>query len=381
MKKTIYMIIILLVVVFLKCRSPIFIRDFIPNGPGFTVYCGNYERNFFVNQNIDTTWTKFWDVETHGSQQNSSIIIYDKYLFVSDLSGRVFAYNNETGKEIGVEKYSGAIPVNPIINNMNLIFILNDSDEKYSTLIFYDVSVRRVLNKLEIKGSVHNEMIKIQDGIIILTDQGDINKISFGGYNEWSIKTDVLTMCTPSLENDHLIFGNQKGEIISIDVVNKKINYRKKISSGFESGVSIKNDKGFIGDNDGVIYCFDTQNGKVIWEKKTGHKIKTIPVLNERDVFVENLFGDIFSFGQTDGKLNWKTEANGVINVTPLLTKNYLLQPNQDKRLDIVDVSNGRIVKTVWYDRMVKTTPVFYKNILYIGVDRGIVNAYKVKTY
>lgn len=363
-----------------KCTRPIFIRDFFVDKPGFTIYGGNYQRNYFLKENLDTTWQKLWDVETEGSQQSSSLIIYDKYLFVSDLSGKVYAYD-ENGNFLGTSKYSGSISTAPLIYKQELIFALNDYNEKYSSVVYYDMNFPKVIERARIEGSVHNELVDNGSGIFVLSDQGTLYSFSYAGLKLWEFKTGVQTFCSPALFKNNLIFGNQNGEVLSVNLASREVNYRLKISSAFESGIVIKNNRAFIGDNEGDLFCFELASGKVLWKNKTGFKIKTLPVVNDSTVFVSNLHGDIFSFNINTGRLNWKCETGGVIDVTPLLSSNLLLQPNQNKKLYMVNVSSGKIVKSIDYPEKVRTTPLFYNNTLYIGVDKGNIYAYKVGTY
>ncbi|MFA3781867.1 PQQ-binding-like beta-propeller repeat protein [Melioribacteraceae bacterium 4301-Me] len=350
------------------------------NKPGFTIFCGNYQRNFFVRENVDTVWTELWKVETEGSQRSSSLIFYDKYLIATDLSGKIYAFD-ENGKLIGISKYSGSIPSAPIVHNQTLIFVVNDLNKDYSTLIYYDVSIPKTIEKVIISGSVHNELIDVNNGVLVLTDQGTLYKFSYAGLKLSELKTNVQSFCTPAIFDNDFLFGNQNGEIISVNYINNKINYRVKISSGFESGVVIKNQKGFIGSSDGNLFCFDVKDGKILWEVNTGHKIKTLPVMNDSSLFIGNLNGDIFSIKQSNGKLNWKISVGGVIDVTPLLFSNYLLEPNQNKKLDVIDIKNGKVVKSIAYSDKIRTTPLYINNLLFVGIDKGNIYAYKVNTY
>jgi len=74
----------------------------------------------------------------------------------------------------------------------------------------------------------------------------------------------------------------------------------------------------------------------------------------------------------------WKIETGGIINTTPVLFKNYLVQPDLNRKIYFIDINSGEIAKTYDFEKRVKLSPVYYDGILYLGADKGIINAYQV---
>jgi len=362
----------------LSCTQPITFKNMVIGGSGYFMFGKNPSRTFYQNLSIEPDINLKWSAETSGSQTNTSVIIYDNILFVGDLSGKLYAFDRTTGKMFGYEKYTGSLSVAPIVSNLRIFILLNQFNEKYSVLKLFDYMNGNVLLETKLYGSVQNEMLKLNDGIIVLTDQGEIIKFNLIGSREWSVNTNVASKSSPASNGDIILFGNEKGELIAVSSQTGGIKYRTKISGSIEGDFTIEGEYAYFGDNNGKLFCAEVNDGKIMWSVNTKNKILSAPVMNNENVFVGNLAGEIFCFNKLSGNLIWKTETGGIINTTPTLFENYLVQPDLNRKVFFIDTDNGEITKTYDYERRVKLSPVYYDGILYLGVDKGIINAYQI---
>lgn len=360
------------------CTQPIAFKNLIINQPGYFQFGKTKERNFFENVAVKDSLQLLWSSETTGSQSYTSVAIYDYILFVSDLSGRIYAFDRVTGKSLGYEKYNGAIPITPVISNLRIFFVVNDLNERYSTLKQFDFLGGKILSQSKIMGSVQNEMLKFDDGIVVLNNNGLLTRFNLIGVKEWSVSTDAVTKSSPASTKETILFGNLKGEVIAVSAKTGEIKYRKNLSKGIEGGICIDGQTAFFGDNKGKLFSVNILDGKVKWQFDSKNKILATPVHFQNFIIFGNLAGEIFCLNKNDGKLIWKTETDGVINTTPVLFKNFLVQPDLAKKIYMIDIQNGKIKKTLNFPGRVKLSPIYYDGILYIGADRGIINAYKI---
>jgi len=369
---------LIIVLILVSCTQPIAFKNMIIGGSGYFMFGKNPERSFYQNISIEPDIKLKWSVETSGSQTNTSVIIYDNVLFVGDLSGKLYAFDRISGKMFGYEKYTGSLSVAPIVSNLRIFILLNQFNEKYSVLKLFDYINGNILLESKFYGSVQNEMLKLSDGIVVLTDQGEIIKFNFVGSKEWNLNTEVSTKTSPASNGNLILFGNEKGELIAISSQTGEIKYRTKISSGIEGDLSIDGDYAYFGDNNGKLFCVLVNDGRIVWTLDTKSKILSTPVLNNENVFVGNLAGEIFCINKLSGKTVWKIETGGIINAAPTVFKNYLVQPDLNRKVFFIDTNNGEITKTYDFEKRVKLSPVYYDGILYLGVDKGIINAYQI---
>ncbi len=368
----------IILLVLLSCTQPIVFKNMIIGGSGYFMFGKNPERRFYQNISIEPDIKLKWSAETSGSQTNTSVIIYDNILFVGDLSGKLYAFDRTSGKMFGYEKYTGSLSVAPIVSNLRIFILLNQFNEKYSVLKVFDYMNGNILLESKLYGSVQNEMIKLSNGIVVLTDQGEVIKFNLIGSREWGVNTNVASKSSPASDGNLILFGNEKGELIAVSTLDGEIKYRTKISDSIEGDFTIEGEYAYFGDNNGKLFCVEVKDGKIIWTVDTKNKILSTPVLNNENVFVGNLAGGIFCINKLSGKIIWKIETGGVINTTPTLFKNYLVQPDLNRKVFLIDTNSGEITKTYDFEKRVKLSPVYYDGFLYLGEDKGIINAYQI---
>lgn len=344
---------------------------------GYFIFGKNNSRNNFENVSITEYLQPLWISETNGSQANNSVLIYGKYLFAADLSGRIYVFDRNEGKQLGYEKFPGAISANPVIYKLKLFFVVNEREEKYSTFIHFDFINGKILSEDMISGSVGNELLLLDDGIVVLTDLGEIIKYNLVGTRLWSTKTKTTTQSSPVSDGKVIVFGNQKGEVVIVDCSDGVIKYKEKIADSIESGISLDGSTIYFGDKLGKLYSFDIDKKKVNWKYNTGSNIKSMPVFDTNNVIVGNLGGAIFSIDKSSGKKNWMVTTHGVINTAPLLTNSYLYQPDLNKKVHVINKSIGEIIKTYDFERRLKLMPVYFDGIIYFGSDKGEIHAFQ----
>ncbi len=334
-------------------------------------------REFYVPVNVSDSLNLVWENSVNGSFTNSSVSVYDDLVFVNDLSGRVYCFRFDDGKQLGKIKYKGAVYSAPIPFKNLLIFPVALEKENFTELVYYDYSAGEELEIIELPGRVLTEMIAVEDGVIFSTEIGAVFKFDLYGKKVWETHTRVPTRSSPSMKNNLLIFGNDKGEIISLDTSTGDSVYVSNVGGSFFSGSTIVDNVIYIGNSNGKLYALNLVDGKVIWEFDSEAKILMTPAADEENIVFGNLAGLLFSLNKTDGTLNWKTKFRGVLNTTPLLLKNRIVVPEVFFSFHLVDKKDGSVIKDFQLDGRAKYSPVYYKDILFIGYDNGNLSAYE----
>ena len=380
LKKIFYIIILIsFILLFIGCsRSVIKIISQKDDSP-VSQFGDTPERNFYSPLTLNDSFRLIWENDVHGSFNNSSFVFFDSTIFVHDLSGRIHTFDIYTGKQTGVLKYKGAVFSTPIISGYNIITALVSNNENKTELIFYDFFTGKELKIIEIEGKVINQMLKIDQDIVAITENGIIKRINSRGDEIWSRQLDSFVHCSPAYSDGNIYFGNDAGEFICVNYETSDIIYKKKIGVSFNGGVTIKNNIAYLGDEDGSLFAVNITSGSVKWNLETGARITMNPALDEKDVFIANLSGIIFSLNKNSGLLNWKENYNGaVFNSTPLITNDRIILSNIFKSVLIIDKANGELKKEIELDARAKLTPAIRKNKLFIGFDNGIIRAYEI---
>jgi len=334
-------------------------------------------REFYVPVNVSDSLNLVWENSVNGSFTNSSVSVYDELVFVNDLSGRIYCFRFDDGKQLGRLKYKGAVYSAPIPFKNLLIFPVAIEKENLTELVYYDYSDGEEIEIIELPGRVLTEMIAVADGVIFNTEIGTVFKFDLHGNKIWETNTRVPTRSSPSMKNNLIIFGNDKGEIISLDNATGDSVYVSNIGGSFYGGSTIVDGVIYIGNNNRKLYALNLDDGNVIWEFDSEARILMTPAADSENIVFGNLAGNLFSLNRIDGTLNWKTKFRGVLNATPLLTENRIIVPEVFFSFHLVDKKDGNVIKDFYLDGRSKYSPVFFRDLLFIGYDNGNLSAYE----
>ena len=372
-----YLFIIISFIIFYGCSASLIRIKTNPAQKTYPMFGKIPERDFYSSENLGDTLIKKWENDVNGGFANSSVTLYGGYIFVGDLSGRIFCFNDTTGKEMGKLKYKGAVFSAPIIDKTNVIFIVVSENSHISDLISYNFVTGKENYDKEVKGKVLTEIIKKDSSIIFNSEDGKVFRYSVKGEKIWELETGSFSHSSPAMDENIIVFGNDKGELLAVSYNDGNLKYRKKIGGPFFCGVTIRNGVAFIGNDNGNLYAVDIETGNVKWKFDTHDRIKMTPALKDNIIIIGNLNGDLFAINRSNGKQIWITKTGGLFDATPLITENSIVQPDLNEKFYLIDLLTGKILNTYSLDGRVKLTPVIVDSTLFIGYENGNICAYE----
>ncbi|MFZ0455522.1 MAG: PQQ-binding-like beta-propeller repeat protein [Ignavibacteriaceae bacterium] len=348
-----------------------------PDQKAYPMFGKTPGRDFYTSENIGDTLIKKWENDVNGGFNNSSVTVYGGYVFVGDLSGRIFCFNDTTGKVMGKLKYKGAVFSAPVIDKTNVIFAVVSENSNESNLISYNFVTGKENYDKEIKGKILTEIIKIDTSIVFNSEDGKVFRYSIKGEKIWELETGSFTHSSPAMEDNTIVFGNDKGELLAVSYDDGKLLYRKKIGDPFFCGAAIRDGIAFIGNDNGKLYAVEIKSGDIKWKFDTHARIKMTPALKDNIIIVGNLNGDLFAINRSTGKQIWVNKTGGLFDAAPLITENTIVQPDLNEKFYLIDPLTGKIMNTYPLDGRVKLTPVIADSTLFIGYENGYICAYE----
>ena len=373
-----YLTYIVLFLALANCSKPIYLNDLALNREGMLGYGQTPERTFYIDLSVSTDFKQRWVAEADGSFGSSSIIVYDEYVFASDLSGKVFCFSDTSGKKIGVIKQKGEIAGSPVISKDKLIYVVNNHKEMYATLCYYQFVQGNMYKEIELNDNFTSEIISTDTGIFLLSQKGTIYKYNLIAEQEWQYEAKVLTYSNPFLVDNILYFATINGEIIGFDTEKRKIVLIDRIAIGFESSPLVVDNRIIIGDVEGVLYSYNPVLKEIEWEVETGFKIINQPVIDkDGNLYIGNLGGILNCINRAGEKI-WEYKSDGVFNTEPLVFNNIVLQSDLNHQLLMLNRKTGKLENKITYENRVRTSPVYFNGKIYVGVDRSDIFSYEV---
>ncbi len=359
------------------CASSLIKTDAHLDDNAYPGFGKNTAREFYIDKNISDSLSLKWENSANGGFTNSSVAVYDSLVFVNDLSGRIYCYNLVTGKKVGQLKNEGSIFSSPYIYKLSVIYANASASDNITRLRYYDFVMGEMKYDVEVEGRCVTEIIGTPEAVIFNTEDGNVYKYDMHGKEIWKTATKSSVHSSPSMNNGIIVFGNDDGELIGINNEDGKVLYRKKTGESFFCGTASSGDLGYAGNDNGNLYAFELKTGEVKWKYNSGAKIVMTPSVNDDEIYFGNLRGDLFCLEKNTGRLIWKTSTGGVLKATPYASENFLVVPDLNKKFYFVNKDNGEITRTYSVDGRNKLSPVIFRNILFIGYDRGELQAYE----
>ncbi len=341
------------------------------------IYGNSSQRNFYYSVQLSDSIKSLWRSNTYGGFNNSSVVLYDSLVFVADLTGRVYTFNINNGKQLGVIKTKGTIFSTPLVFNYRVYYPLVRVEDKITELIVYDFFIGKEIYRIEIEDLITNQILYEENYLYLISDDGTVYKYSLEMNLIWKSETYQEVNCVPALNNNDLFIGNSSGELLKLNKNDGKIIIRKKLSSRFLSGITISSNTLFIGDDEGNLLSLKSSDLKLNFRVNTNSRIIMNPVVDESNIFIGNLAGDFFCYDKFNGNIKWSKKLNGLFNSTPIATINRIIVPDSFKAIWILDKTDGTIIKKIELEGRAKLSPVLVNNKLIIGYDDGILEAYE----
>lgn len=367
---------ILLIFVVVGCTRPLLLDNIRLNSKKYFVYGGNTKRTFNFPEVITPDSLEIvWKNDLNGSQWTTSITVMDKLLIGADLSGRVMAFDLKTGKEKGLLKNDGGIFHQPVVYKNKLHFVFNNDKEEYSTLVYYDFINSKKVIEHELAGNVRNELLLDEKYLFVLTDRGVLFKFNPVGNEMYQTKTGNISQTSPILVENFIAFANISGEIILINKETGNVETRKKIANSIQSNISSDGKNIFTGTTDGELICYNIKSAEILWKTKLDSKIFAIPSLSEERIFIGTLGGMVYSINKITGDILWEYNTGGLINNAVFIGRKNIFVPDLNRKLHILSPEDGSLKSIVNFESRVKTTPVYFDGLFYIGYDKGNIAA------
>lgn len=376
MKKIFY--IVLFIFILPGCTKQLLIKNYPYGLTSYPMFGQIPERSFYYPIDFPDSLELLWNKSTTGSFSNNSVVIEGNYVFTSDLAGNIFCFDNDEGKVIGADKGKGEIAISPILNYGIMFYIITVPNKHHSLLVSYDIRKGERIKEIEIAGRVSNEMIKLQDSFVFVSDNGVVYKYSYLMQMIWKLDIKSKVASSPAALGDRLYLVTYEGDFVCINLEKGSVYYKESLNSNFESALVVTDKYGIIGDENGTLFAVNLKDGSIKWTAETNTKIKSPSVHNNKLIYTADLGGSVYAFEIETGEKKWSYNSDGLFNAPAALFNNILIQPDVNRKLIFLNPFTGELIKTMEFDSRVKMHPTYFNDILYVGIDRGELLAYKL---
>jgi outer membrane protein assembly factor BamB len=176
---------------------------------------------------------------------------------------------------------------------------------------------------------------------------------------DWSFKTNGAIWSSPTMCNDNVIFGNDAGELYSINITDKSISWIFKCDGPIKTKATIDHKSVYFSSDDGYLYSINLNTGKNLWKAYIGNNVAqrmvpakdeytydymcSSPVVNEGVIYIGSMDSCIYALNASEGSIRWKFKTGGRVRSTPILNDGYVYAGSWDHFLYALNASDGTV--------------------------------------
>ncbi len=316
-----------------------------------------------------------YDLEIYGGMSTDPFTVRGDILFISDLSGRVYAYNLADGKGRGVITIKNSSVISaPLIRGNEVITAAVLKNREVTEILTYDFTRNKEISSYEIEDT-GIRLMNIGGVPHILCRSGYFYQI--GDTSKFRLGRDI----TASYVDEQIIItSGERGSIYVMNPGKPEDKRHFSIADDIISGITYSEGMIYTVSDDLILRKTDPLSGETVTKRKLETRTVSAPVISsDGRIIIADLSGRISVFSDTEGFPPVITrETGGMISSAPLITGNRILVMNQDKKIEILTADNLEEINILKSDERFKTNGILHKGMLITGTGKALVKVYKL---
>ncbi len=180
--------------------------------------------------------------------------------------------------------------------------------------------------------------------------------------------TEGGSIVRTTLLGDKLYWGAFDGYLYALDIENKKLLWKTKLSSMVDSSPVHAENRLYLGDRKGNFYCVEASSGEIAWRRRTGGIMAGYAGVKEGIVYASCQDSNFYAFDAKTGEIVWIFRTGADMCCAPGFYGNMVIFGSFDGYGYGVDAKTG---KEIWRFKtgaevFVPTHMEVYKNMVFI---------------
>ncbi len=322
----------------------------------------NNLRHYASPEDVLPPYGVLWEIKYKSVIADHPLVV-GNYLLFTTVSGRLALIDWEKGMLLGDGNIAPGVLHGPTLHNWTLFYGANLGRETAGAL---DLTTLKHQWKVYL-AHINTNPLFWKEKIYLGADNGDFYCLdSASGKQRWKFTARSSILGSPAQFNQYLVFADLKGWVYCLDATSGAMVWETKLGDSFYAGPLVAEGNVLIGNTNGFFYCLNLGDGSLRWKFKTAGAIFGHAAYRNGFVYFGNNDHFLFSLNVSRGDLNWKFQAQGIINTAPLAGPDFVYFGSWDRYFYVLDRITGKLIYRRQFDRPFKSTPIIYRNRLFI---------------
>ncbi len=305
------------------------------------------------------------------------VAVFGNLIVVADTDGSLYGVDGR-GSIIWRVRTKNSPNVNSFpVRVGNKIFFSGSSEFVVLNALTGSVDYREELtgNSSHVFG---RHVVKYRDKVLFPTDDVILVR-EVNGRIIRKVKVPGGSKMTPVVYKNSILIVNQKGVFYRIDFSSGKViaKLETRAIQPVAVTVTVHGNRAFFSGRRGTVVCIDLAKSSIVWQRKVGGT-KSVGVFHDLVYGSGGIFmfakNSLYAFRASDGRTLFPPVRG--ISAPPLYYRGRLYVGKTDGSFVVINVTNGRIIKTLKMNDVLTTQPRIMKdmgmgNIIVVGTKRG----------
>lgn len=315
---------------------------------------------------------KLWEYNMEAGIGYNGIAVADAVVFVNSLAGEMFTLDVTTGGKLGSLTFLGKdAGTTPLILG-NDIVVTYAGDDKFSAAS-YDLRAGKK-NWSKNFGYIQTSPVLVDSHAYFGSLDGNEYKIEAQtGKVAWRYFINEQIHSTCAVSGDKVLFGTDKGSFCCINIADGTEHWKLNINAPVYSTPLVNEGIAYFGADDSNYYAVNIADGSIAWKKNMKTKISGGSTIYGKSTIVfGGIDGNFYALKIDNGELIWTFQTYGAITSSPLSSGRFIYCTSFDSKVYCLNGETGNKVWDYELDNKSRTSPVIWKDYLFVAADRSI---------
>ncbi len=316
-----------------------------------------------------------WQFTADEAIETTPVVVGGR-VFISDVMGKIYALNQQDGKEIWRLNYDTGFLASPAVHDG--LLVIGDIE---GNLYGIDAAKGTERWKQTTEGEINGAAAFHKSNVLVTSQDGRLYCFSaLDGAPVWTYQTDDQIRCSPTIAGDRTFLGGCDGQLHIVDLdTGKAAGDPLPLGGPTGSTPAVLGDRAFLPIMDGVILAFDWKQRKEIWQHEDGERPQeyrgSAAVLHD-SVVVSSQYRQVDSLSAETGKLIWRHTLKRRADASPVIAGNDVWIAGTDGRLIRLSLADGSERWNFEIRGAFLAAPAIASGHLFIADDEGVVRCF-----
>ncbi|MGB0766577.1 MAG: PQQ-binding-like beta-propeller repeat protein, partial [Phycisphaeraceae bacterium] len=329
---------------------------------------------------LQSRYEPAWTYKTGGAVLSSPIIV-DGVVYVGSEDKHLHAIDAKTGEAKWKLPAESLIDASPVYDR-GVIYIGTDGgvlhaiDAETGKANWQFKTGGRIAGEVALtdRDGVRVVVVGSHDGLLYCLNAATGNKI-------WTYETGDYINCGVVLVGDTIVLGGCDTMMHLVDLDSGQGTAQIELGGEVAGTPALRDGHAYIGHMQGEVLAVDLNEKKVAWRfRDRDFPYVGSPAVTENRVLIGTRGRRLYSIDRATGEKIWDIRTRGGVEGAPVIARDRTIFGSAGGRLSIVELTDGKTVWEVDLGAGVASSPAVTDGLIVVGAEDGTIHAFKPST-